>query len=165
MTANITIEKAGRRYYVRGETFPHKTALRDAGCKWDDEAGAWWTGKAEVAEQLRTSLAGSPGELSGAPTPLADGSWGVRVFSATGVVPGMTVHVSARSGKRWNAEVSAVERVDGDTTIVSTKARARAEPTVQTQSRSRGRCRARGCSAPATRRGYCAQCAFDEFDD
>lgn len=162
----VKIEKAGRRYYVRGETFAYRTALREAGCKWDPEAGAWWTGKAEVAEGLLTTLAGATAELRGAPTPLADGSWGVRVFSTTGVVPGATVHVSARSGKRWEAEVSRVERQDGNTTIVATVAKARAaEPIVQTQSRSRGRCRAKGCSATATTRGYCAQCAFDEFDD
>jgi hypothetical protein len=28
-----------------------------------------------------------------------------------------------------------------------------------------GKCRAPGCSAMAVDRGYCKQCAFDEFDD
>jgi len=158
--AKIQIEKIGRRYYLRGNTFAYKTILRDAGCTWDQEQQAWWTGKPAVAEQALSLIATAPAELRGAPTKLADGSWGVRVFASSGVEPGLTVHVSASSGKRWDAVVSQVERVDGNTTIVST--RSSADPT---QSRSRGRCRAHGCTAPATTRGFCTRCAFDEFDD
>lgn len=31
--------------------------------------------------------------------------------------------------------------------------------------RNGGKCRERGCSSIAVDRGYCRQCAFDEFDD
>lgn len=50
--SNITIEKVGRRHYVRGNTYPIKDQLRAAGCKWDPDAKAWWTGKAPVAAQF-----------------------------------------------------------------------------------------------------------------
>lgn len=48
----VTIEKAGRRFYVVGNTYAIKDQLRDAGCKWDGDRKAWWTGKADVAARL-----------------------------------------------------------------------------------------------------------------
>lgn len=56
----ITIETQGRRHYLRGNTFPIKDAIRAAGGKWDRDAGAWWTGKREVAEQLVAGAAATP---------------------------------------------------------------------------------------------------------
>lgn len=52
MTVSVTIEKIGRRYYFVGNTFPIKDQLRDAGAKWDAERKQWWTGKADIAQQL-----------------------------------------------------------------------------------------------------------------
>lgn len=48
----ITIDQQGRRYYLRGNTYPIKRQLREAGCTWDPEARAWWTGKRDVAERF-----------------------------------------------------------------------------------------------------------------
>lgn len=53
----ITIETQGRRHYLRGETYPLRAAIREAGGKWDPDAGAWWTGKRDVAEQIAASAA------------------------------------------------------------------------------------------------------------
>lgn len=166
---SITAEKIGRRTYITGNTFLHKSALQNAGCTWDGDRRAWWTGKADVAARLVSELNATPvaaGPLRGAPTKLRSGDWGVRVFS-TDVKAGATVNVFARSsGKRWDAIVDSIERVDGDTTICSTRkapATTAARPSGTTH-RHGGRCREHGCSAPAVREGYCKQCFFDEFD-
>src|SRR5690606_13952379 len=51
-TASVTIEKQGRRYYLVGNTYPVKDALKNAGAHWDRDRGAWWTSKADVAERF-----------------------------------------------------------------------------------------------------------------
>ena len=48
----ITVEKQGRRYYLRGDTYAVRNQLRDAGCRFDGAARAWWTGKRDVAERF-----------------------------------------------------------------------------------------------------------------
>ena len=48
----MTVEKIGRRYYITGQTYAAKDALKAAGCKWDPDRRAWWTGKKEVAERF-----------------------------------------------------------------------------------------------------------------
>lgn len=48
----ITVEQAGRRYYLRGDTYAIRDSLRAAGATWDADAKAWWTGKRETAEAL-----------------------------------------------------------------------------------------------------------------
>jgi hypothetical protein len=58
----IQIQHAGRRYYLRGDTFSVRDQLRNAGFHWDGEARAWWTGKADEAERMRKRLAGVPSE-------------------------------------------------------------------------------------------------------
>ncbi|MCB9441194.1 MAG: hypothetical protein H6523_13210 [Mycolicibacterium sp.] len=52
----ITLEKQGRRYYLRGTPYAARDSLRWDGCKWDAEARAWWTGKKDVAESLLAEL-------------------------------------------------------------------------------------------------------------
>jgi len=49
-TTSVTIETVGRRHYLRGNTYPIKDRLRNAGAHWDPEQRAWWTAKREVAE-------------------------------------------------------------------------------------------------------------------
>lgn len=49
---SVTIAKAGRRYYIEGNTYAIKDQLRDAGCKWDPQRRAWWTGKQEIADRF-----------------------------------------------------------------------------------------------------------------
>lgn len=64
----VTIEKRGRRYYLRGNTFPIKEQLRSAGCKWDPNERAWWTGKKEIANKFSgTTPATKSGTKDAAP--------------------------------------------------------------------------------------------------
>lgn len=72
---SVTLEKQGRRYYFRGDTYSVRDRLRSAGCKWDYAARAWYTGKQETADQLLRSLHEAPpladGATAPAPTPRA----------------------------------------------------------------------------------------------
>jgi hypothetical protein len=54
-TMQLSIESAGRRHYVRGDTYPLRERLRAAGAHWDAEARAWWFGQREAAERLPES--------------------------------------------------------------------------------------------------------------
>lgn len=56
----MTIEKIGRRWYIRGNTYAAKDALRDAGCKWDPDQKAWWTSKEDVAKKFEGAEATAP---------------------------------------------------------------------------------------------------------
>lgn len=55
--AAVSIEKQGRRYYLVGNTYPVKDALRSAGAHWDRDRGAWWTSKSDVAERFAAAAA------------------------------------------------------------------------------------------------------------
>lgn len=48
----LAVEKIGRRYYISGNTYPIKSTLKAAGCKWDPDRKSWWTGKKAVAERF-----------------------------------------------------------------------------------------------------------------
>jgi hypothetical protein len=52
----LQIKSNGRRHYIVGNTFSVKDALRAAGCRWDADEKAWWTGKKDVAEELVTQV-------------------------------------------------------------------------------------------------------------
>jgi hypothetical protein len=58
---SITVERDGRRSYLRGDTMPVRGLLRDAGCHWDEDRRAWWIGShaaaLELAERARTAPA------------------------------------------------------------------------------------------------------------
>lgn len=56
---SITIETDGRRAYIVGETYPHRSAIKDAGGHWDGERKAWWLGSRAKAEELVAHLCGS----------------------------------------------------------------------------------------------------------
>jgi hypothetical protein len=56
----IAIAKVGRRYYLRGNTRPIKGQLKEAGCHWDPEEGAWWTSKRDVAERFQREASALP---------------------------------------------------------------------------------------------------------
>lgn len=58
--SQITIEKIGRRHYIRNSPFALKDQLRAAGCKWDPEQRAWWTSKADVAQKFAKAAAEQP---------------------------------------------------------------------------------------------------------
>lgn len=48
----VTIEKQGRRFYIKGNTYAIKDRLKSAGCKWDADSKCWYTGKKEIADKL-----------------------------------------------------------------------------------------------------------------
>jgi hypothetical protein len=53
----ITVERIGRRSYLRGDTFPIKAQLREAGAKWDPDLRGWWLSKHEAATALAEAVA------------------------------------------------------------------------------------------------------------
>src|SRR5690606_26519871 len=107
----ITIKSEGRRHYLVGDTYPVKGAIRDAGCKWDRDRGAWWTGKRDVAEAIVASV------KSGAVKPVAgfaklpDGKWGVRVPGVPAT--GTSVEVESRYGRKTVTIAAVIETRDG----------------------------------------------------
>lgn len=52
LEGSITVDKKGRRFYLRGNTYPIKDSLRSSGAKWDADERAWWTSKQEVADKF-----------------------------------------------------------------------------------------------------------------
>lgn len=50
--AKCTLEKVGRRYYVRGDSYSLKDTLKENGCKWDATERAWYTANKEAAEAI-----------------------------------------------------------------------------------------------------------------
>jgi hypothetical protein len=60
----ITVERIGRRSYLRGDTIAVRGLLRDGGCHWDADQTAWWIGSHEealaLAERARTAPAEAP---------------------------------------------------------------------------------------------------------
>jgi len=163
-TTPITIEHHGRRHYIVGAPFSARERLKNAGCKWDPERRAWWSGSAEKAAAVVESLAAAPLMLEGRPVKLADDSWGVRLIGASSVDVGATVKVSTAKGDSWQTTVTAIVESDANGITVKTTERPRAQTSSRSHSDPR-RCREHGCSAPAVIRGYCRQCAFDEFDN
>jgi hypothetical protein len=67
----LEINKAGRRYYLLGNTYELRNRLRIAGCKWDGEKKAWWTRNATVAAQLADSNSDSSTDSLSSDTTIA----------------------------------------------------------------------------------------------
>lgn len=61
---SITVERVGRRSYLRGDTMAVRGLLRSGGCHWDAEAKAWWIGAHETALQLAAECATAPAEAA-----------------------------------------------------------------------------------------------------
>ena len=57
---SITIQIEGRRNYLVGNTYPIRARLQGAGCHWDAERRAWWTGDKERAIDLAAAPAPAP---------------------------------------------------------------------------------------------------------
>lgn len=70
--AKCTLEKIGRRWFVRGDSYSLKDMLKDNGCKWDGEERAWYTGSKEVAEKL-VSLFENAGDKKSERTEISEG--------------------------------------------------------------------------------------------
>lgn len=56
----MTVTKVGRRYYFFAAPYSAKDILKRAGCRWDPERRAWWTGKKDLAEELKGKLETTP---------------------------------------------------------------------------------------------------------
>lgn len=116
--AEITVKKKGRRHYLVGNTFAHRDRLRDAGCRWDPDERAWWTGKAELAEELL-------GELNGASTMSGKGneaSGGGTVVAGRAEYEGRTYYITGRvlrGRTAWDDEVEPVTTRDGAKLLLS----------------------------------------------
>ncbi len=54
----ITIDKQGRRFYLRGDTYPVRARIQAAGAVWDGDARAWYTGRKDRALALVQELGG-----------------------------------------------------------------------------------------------------------
>lgn len=63
----ITIDKQGRRFYLRGDTYAVRASIKEAGAKWDPDANCWYTGRQAVAETIVAELGGSEAAAARAP--------------------------------------------------------------------------------------------------
>lgn len=54
----ITIDQQGRRFYLRGDTYPHRQQISSAGANWDRDARCWWTGSRAKADAIVTAISG-----------------------------------------------------------------------------------------------------------
>jgi len=61
---SITVERVGRRSYLRGDTLSVRGLLRDGGCHWDADERAWWIGDHATAEDLARRAEDAPAEAA-----------------------------------------------------------------------------------------------------
>lgn len=108
---HITIETVGRRHYVLGNTYPIRAELRSAGCKWDAERKAWWSGSRDKVEHFAARVESGSVKAVASYRKLEDGSWAVLVPGAAPAV-GSTVQVETKGGSRKTETVLSV----GETT-------------------------------------------------
>lgn len=112
--SEITVEKEGRRHYIVGNTYPIKDALRDAGCRWDGDRKAWWTGKAEIAAQFAGQSVPDSKPANGGgerPPPGPD-----AIVAGRAEYKGRTYYVVGRTVRghtHWDDTVDAVTTRDG----------------------------------------------------
>ena len=60
----LTVERVGRRSYIRGDTMAVRGVLKAGGAHWDPDAKAWWVGKHEDAVKLANDATGAPAEAA-----------------------------------------------------------------------------------------------------
>lgn len=63
-TRSITVERVGRRSYLRGDTISVRGFLRAGGCHWDAESKAWWIGCHDAATSLADEARIAPAEAA-----------------------------------------------------------------------------------------------------
>lgn len=171
----ITIKTEGRRFYLIGNTYPIKDAIKNAGCSWDKDKGAWWTGSKERAESLVAGVAGGSIAAKASFRKLANGDWGVLV--PTTVAVGDKVTVSGQYGDKEVTIASVVETTDRGSLCAIVKEERKSRPKLGSTGTAKarggyraprhgGQCRGHGCCAPSAPgcAGYCKQCHFDEYD-
>lgn len=159
---NITIETRGRRHYVLGNTYPIRSELRGAGCKWDPEAGAWYSGKRELVESFAARVEAGEVEAEASYRKLADGSWGVLVPGT--VTAGAEVRVRTKAGVTKTETVLAVLSTDERGSLCSVAQRPRRSSSGRSY-RRRGTWT--GCSCGSVeeyaRESDCASCSHDRY--
>lgn len=55
----ITIDKQGRRFYLRGDTYAVRGQIRAAGAKWDADTRCWYTGVKATADAIVERMSGA----------------------------------------------------------------------------------------------------------
>lgn len=60
----ITVERVGRRSYLRGDTLSVRGYLRSQGCHWDADAKAWWIGSDTEAQRIAADALSQPTEAA-----------------------------------------------------------------------------------------------------
>lgn len=58
---SVKIERADRRLYFRGNTYPIKDAIKAIGGQWDPDQKAWWVGTVKKAEAEALIASAKPG--------------------------------------------------------------------------------------------------------
>lgn len=158
----ITIETRGRRHYLIGDTFPIKGAIKSAGCKWDPDAKAWYTGKRETADALVAQVAAGAVQATASYRKLPDGSWGILVPGTATV--GATVAVVTKAGGSKQETVLAVLEQTDRGSLCSVAQRPRAARGSRPRRHAPGFAPVKGCGACAQLGRMCQQCQFDEYD-
>ncbi len=178
----LSISREGRRSYFVGQTFAVKDALRNAGAHWDADKRAWWIGskdeaaalvqqlaavapkteeqkKAEMLESDRSNIIG---------TATKDGKSYYLVGEGIGS-RGPWVRLMFRDGSQTffasRSDVKITKHYQRAQSLEGLRRYAELNRRMDANEHNGGRCRESGCSATAVDRGYCRQCAFDEFDD
>lgn len=57
---SISVETVGRRHYIVGLPYHLRDRAKSAGCRWDADRRAWWSGVAATAEQVVAAAASAP---------------------------------------------------------------------------------------------------------
>ena len=60
----ITVERVGRRSYLRGDTLSVRSYLREQGCHWDADGRAWWIGSDADAQRIAAAALGRSAEAA-----------------------------------------------------------------------------------------------------
>jgi hypothetical protein len=136
-TTKLSIENTGRRCYFRGNTYPVRAQLREAGCRWDREANAWWIGSVAKATEILARLA-PQAEAKAAEPEMArwtknGDAWVVR--STTALEAGQVVKVRKAGGEIQEVTIAEVldaeDQAEGGRTVwLGTPKRERREATV-----------------------------------
>lgn len=105
-----TVEKSGRRYYIRDLPYSAREAAKSRGARWDPDAKCWWTGSHDVAQAIVDSL-GSEAAPHNSKAPGDD-----AIVSGRAGYKGRTYYVAGkvdRGRTRWDDRVSHVMSRDG----------------------------------------------------
>jgi len=121
--STITIETAGRRLYLRGDTYSVRDRIRAIGGHWDADAKAWWVGagKRAEAEKLATEAAAEPATTADAER---KGDGEDTVVAGRVTYRGQSYYVVGRTVRgrtHWDDTVAAVQTRDGAKILVCSR--------------------------------------------